>query len=113
MDTYSTCVFVHIIKQIIHIYCNTWRIHVGDASVFQRKSVDIIRTVLDFLYIYQCCLSLPGLLSGGSWQTSPAGCCVHPVLQQRPSTPAPAVLRSAGSAERRSGLTPGAGSLLT
>lgn len=58
-------------------------------------------------------MSLPGLLSDGSWQTSPTACSARPVPQQRPSTPVPTGLRSAGSAERRSGLTPGVGSLLT
>ncbi len=101
------CVFVHIIKK------HTWHMHVNDASTFQWNSADIIRTVLDFLCRSHCCLSVPGLLSGGSWQTSPAGCCVRPELQRRPSTPVPAVLRSAGSAGRRSGPIPGAGSLPT
>lgn len=63
--------------------------------------------------IYREQTSVPGRLSGGSWQTSPARCCVRPALQQRLSTPAPAGLISAGSAGKRSGLIPGAGSPLT
>lgn len=105
------CVFVHIIKLGINIYRYTWRMHVHASDAFQ--SDNIIRAAQDFQRVYQCCVSVPGLLSGGSWQTSPAGCCVRPVPQRRPSTPAQAVLRSAGSAGRRSGPTPGAGSLRT
>lgn len=55
----------------------------------------------------------PDQLSGGSWQTSPAECCVHPALLQKLSTPAPTGLRSAGSAGKRSGPTPGADFQLT
>lgn len=75
--------------------------------------VDVIGTAHTLKCVPLHCMSVPGLLSDGSWQTSPTGCCVHPVLQRRPSTPAPAGLRSAGSAGRRSDPTPGVGSLLT
>lgn len=98
----NTCVFSYIIKQRIHmIFCNIWHRYSD------------IRAVLHFLCACQRCVSVPGLLSGGSWQTSPAKCCARPMLQQTPSTPVPAGLRSAGSAVRHSGPTPGAGSQLT
>lgn len=52
--------------------------------------------------------ALPGLLSGGSWLTSPAWRFSHPVPKQRPSTLARAAPRAAGSALQHSDHPPGA-----